>query len=246
MIRALSMIAIAGFVVSLVTLSAAVGITGPDKILHGAWTWGPDGWGDRGETRENRANRDDGAQVTRDLAWSAEDTLNIALAADVRYTQAAGPAKVTITGFHDAVANVEFKNGLIRYRNDPDDDGGLMIVIQAPSVTRFTMERSGSLRIENYRQDRLTLDLEESADVDARGEAKVLQLAIQGSADANLGELRTQAANVTISGSGDATIAPSKAADLSLAGSGDVTLLGQPPVLHTHISGSGKVIQKGA
>jgi hypothetical protein len=245
MIRALLMIAAAGFVVSLVTLSAAVGITGPDKVLHGAWTWGPDGWGDRGEVRVDRENRDDGPHATRDVAWSAGDTLKVELPADVQYTQAPGPAKMTITGPRDAVDDVEFKDGEIRYRNDQDDDADLKIVIQAPSVTHFAMESSGSLKIENYKQDVLAMDLEGSADADARGETKTVRLTIEGSADANFGEVKAEAANVTINGSGNATIAPSRAADIGLSGSGDVTLLSRPLRLQAHVSGSGKVIQKG-
>ena len=48
MIRTLLMIAVAGFLVSAVTLSVAVAITGPAAIANGAWSFGPDGWGWRG------------------------------------------------------------------------------------------------------------------------------------------------------------------------------------------------------
>jgi hypothetical protein len=43
MIRVLVMIAVTGFLVSLVTMSAAVGIGGPKLLEHGSWWFGPNG-----------------------------------------------------------------------------------------------------------------------------------------------------------------------------------------------------------
>ena len=45
MIRVLVMIAVAGFFVSIVTLSTAVAIGGPEAIADNAWSWGRGHWG---------------------------------------------------------------------------------------------------------------------------------------------------------------------------------------------------------
>src|SRR4051794_20384388 len=111
MIRVLVMIAVAGFFVSLVTLSTAVGIGGPDifehiawgGFNHGHWMFDDDDW----NSRRDRGDRDRGAQTSRDLAWSGGDSLDIDVPADVQYTQAAGPPKVTVSGPERMVSEVE-------------------------------------------------------------------------------------------------------------------------------------------
>jgi hypothetical protein len=247
MIRALTMIAVAGFLVSAVTLSVAVGLTGPENIVNGAWSFGPNGWGGhwRGHNHFSFDQSDDGGpQTTREIAWSGGDALDVDLDADVQYAQAPGPAKVTVSGPQSAVNDVEMRNGEIRYKEEGDHDVRLSIVVTAPSITRFTMQSSGKLAIVNYKQDKLTLDLEGDADVSATGEAKAVDLAISGSANADLGALKAQAAKVDIEGSGDATLAPTDAADITIEGSGDVTLLTRPARLQSNVSGSGRIRQQ--
>jgi len=237
MIRTLVMIAVAGFAVSLVTISAAVGIAGPQAILDGGWTLGPAGWGDHHHWRSG----DEGPQATRNIPWSGGDALDIDLPADVTYTQAAGPAKITVSGPRDAISDLEIQDGHIGYVRHSDHDSDLIIAISAPAVRKFTMESSGKLAIEGYNQDRLELSLEGDADATVKGAAKAVQLSISGSANADLAALAVQTAKVEIDGSGDATLKPTAAADISLSGSGDATLLSDPPRLQTHISGSGEV-----
>ena len=248
MIRVLVMIAVAGFLVSVVTLSVAVGLTGPENIMNGAWSFGPNGWGGHWHGHNNVSWRssDDGPPTTREIAWSGGDKLDVDLDAEVQYTQASGPAKLTVSGPQDAVADVEIDDGVIRYKSDGDHDAHLTITVAAPSVTRFVMESSGKLAIAGYRQDKLDLDLQGDADVTASGEAKAIQLGISGSANADLGAVKAAAAKVEIEGSGDATLAPTDAADIDISGSGDVTLLTHPVKLQSNVSGSGRVIKKDA
>jgi hypothetical protein len=47
MIRVLVMIAVAGFILSVATLSAAIAIGGPEALSHAAWTWGANRHWDR-------------------------------------------------------------------------------------------------------------------------------------------------------------------------------------------------------
>jgi hypothetical protein len=255
MIRTLTMIAIAGFLVSAVTLSVAVGLTGPENILNGAWSFGPNGWGghwqghnhwswSRNDDNGDR-NDDGGPQTSRDLAWNGGDALNVDLDADVQYAQAPGPAKITVSGPQSAVQDVEMRNGEIRYKDGDDHDARLSIVVTAPSVTRFVMQSSGKLAIVNYHQDKLSLDLEGDADVKAAGTAKAVDLTLSGSGNADLGAVKAKSAKVDIEGSGDATLAPTDAADITVEGSGDVTLLTRPVRLQSNVSGSGRVRQQG-
>jgi hypothetical protein len=252
MIRVLVMIAITGFLVSVVTLSVAVGIGGPEAITRGAWAWGPhnhwafsEDWNDRHWGWDDD-DRHSGPQASRELTWSGGDTLDIAAPADVRYTQADGPAKVTVSGPRRLVDAVELRNGRLELTNNSGwrrHGGGLTVVISAPGVKRFSLEGSGKLDIDGYRQDSLKLDLSGDSDVTVKGDAKTLDLKISGSADADLGDLKLQSADVDISGSGDATLAPTEAANLRISGAGDVTLLTRPKKLESDVSGSGSVHQ---
>jgi hypothetical protein len=242
MIRVLAMIAVAGFLVSAVTLSIAAGIVGPDAIANGAWSWTSHGWGGHG-WRHDRS--DDGPQTRRDIAWSGGDSLDIDLDADVQYTQAPGAPKLTVTGPKGAVEDVIVDDGRIRYAKGRDHDAQLTIVVSAPAVTSFTLEGSGAMAIAGYKQDKLTLAVEGDASIKASGEAKTVELKVEGSGDADLSALKTQSAKIDVEGSGNATLAPTDAAEVDIAGSGDVTLLTNPAKLQTHISGSGEVHRKG-
>ncbi len=240
------MIAAAGFLVSVIAISAAVGIAGPQAVMNGGWTWKDGEWGRTWTSHRGRwRSGDDGPQISRDIPWSGGESLDVDVAADVRYIQAVGPGKITVSGPRDAVQNLEVKDGRIGYAGDDDSDAKLVIVVSAPAVNTFSMQSSGSLAIENYNQDKLSLSLEGDADASATGKAKTVRLNISGSADANLGSLKVESAKVEIDGSGNATLAPTDGAEIELSGSGDATLLTDPPKLQTDVSGSGRVIRKG-
>jgi hypothetical protein len=251
MIRVLVMIAVTGFLLSVVTLSTAVAIGGPDLLTHGAWNWGNwtsdndfeiDGhhWGHRhGDWAASSP------QTSREIAWSGGDTLDVDVPADVQFTQAAGPGKLTVTGPKAMVDEVEVDGGRVTFRHHGRMRwGDLTIVMSAPSVTRFEMEGSGKIAIANYRQDKLEVEISGDGDVSAAGEAKSVSLNISGSGSADLGKLKAQAADVEIDGSGDATLAPTDSAKVDISGSGDVTLLTRPARLESNVSGSGTVEQR--
>ena len=248
MIRVLVLIAVVGFFVSLVTISTAIGIGGPDVLSHAGWGWGSWAWDGDWDWDSHHHSRwrrfDGGPQTTRELAWTGGDTLEIDVPADVQYMQ--GPtAKLTVSGPERAVADLVVDGGHIRYdhrhRHGWSD---LTIVMTAPSVQRFEISGSGKLAIAGYKQDRLDLDISGNADVSAVGEVREIKLDVSGSGDADLSGLKAKTAEVDIQGSGEAKLAPTDAARVDISGSGDVTLLTHPPKLETHVSGSGTLNQE--
>jgi len=247
MIRVLVMIAVSGFLLCVATLGAAVAIGGPEALTHAAWTWGP---GHHWVFNEERWDRDGwhsetGPQSSREVTWTGGDTLDIDAPSEVRYTQAPGPAKLTISGSKRAVDDIEVRNGHIGYGQGHNRHRAkLLIVLSAPDVTRFNLHGDSSLAIAGYKQDRLRLDLAGNAEVTAQGEANVVELDISGSADADLGGIKAKGAQVDIAGSGAATIAPTDWAKVDISGSGDVTLLTRPAKLETDVSGSGSIHQQ--
>ena len=227
MIRVLVMIAVSGFVLSVATLSAAIAIGGPEALSHAAWNFGP---GHHWAVNEERWDRDGwhsetGPQSRRELAWTGGDTLNVEIPAEVRYTQAPGPAKLTISGSKRAVDDVEVRDGHIDYAHSHGRHWAkLVITMTAPDITRFGLHGSSSLTIDGYKQARLRLDLSGNAEVKAAGEADVVELDISGSAEADLGQLKTKGADVEISGSGEATLAPTEWAKVDVSGAGDTVI----------------------
>jgi hypothetical protein len=247
MIRVLLMIAVAGFILSVGAISAAVAIGGPDMITRGGWTiakgWDADwNWDDHHSDRSDRM----GAETTRTLPWSGADKLEIDLPADVRYVQADGPATVVVTGPARLVADVEVKGDSIRYDRRHHRHGRkLTIVVKAASVQSFDLAGRSTLAIEGYDKPRLAIDVSGMAEVTASGRADEIDLDISGRGDVDLGQLKTLRARVDISGDGDATIAPTDSARLEVSGRGDIRLLTRPPQLETDISGSGKIREVG-
>ncbi|MBS0361472.1 MAG: DUF2807 domain-containing protein [Proteobacteria bacterium] len=250
MIRVLVLIAVAGFLVSVVTLSSALAIGGPDLFTDGVWNVSDGHWGwtfdddDNGHHTHGRGDSD-GAESKRELAWTGGDALAIEVPADVTYTQAPGSGKLTVTGPQRAVEDLVIEDGHLRFahghRHHSEE---LTIVMTAPGVNRFNIDGSGRLAVENYRQDKLSLDISGDAEVSVKGEAKTLGLDVSGSGVTDLSGLKLTDANVSLEGSGQATIAPTGSANLNISGSGEITLLSHPSRMESNVSGSGSIHQR--
>jgi hypothetical protein len=245
MIRVLVMIAVTGFLVSVVTLSTAVALGGPDILTDNAWNgWGRWSWHDGGDWADR--GRDSGPQATREIAWTGGDTLDVDVPAEITYTQAPGPGKLTVTGPQRALDNLVLDNGHLHYARGRRHRGELTVVMTAPGVSRFDLAGSAKLEIHDYKQDRLSLDLAGDGAVTATGETRMLALTIAGSGETDLSRLKVTDADVQIDGSGEATLAPTGAANVDIAGSGEVTLLTRPAKLESNVSGSGVLHQSQA
>jgi len=251
MIRVLTMIAVAGFVLCVGSLAAAVAVGGPEAIARGGWAivdGGEWNWGPHHSYRHERDGRwssdDYGKDTTRTMAWSGAEGLEIDLPADVRYIQSPGAGTVELAGPERALQDVEIHGNSISYRHGRRHGyPKLEITVRAPNIHAFDISGRNSLQIENYRQARLDIDVSGRGDVTALGEADEIALDVSGDADVDLGKLRTKGADVEISGSGDTTIAPTDWAKVKVSGIGDVRLLTQPKKLETDISGSGRIRQ---
>jgi hypothetical protein len=146
-IRSLVIIAVVGFLVSVATLSAAVGIAGPEAVMHGAWTWGPHGWGRDWDTHDEASRSDDSVQTTRKIDWTGGDTLTVEVPADVELVRSSGPPQIAISGPVVAVADVEIADGVVRYKDEDGHDGRLTLSVTAPGVTRIVLKRHGAITL---------------------------------------------------------------------------------------------------
>jgi hypothetical protein len=248
MIRVLAMISVAGFILSVVCLSVAVSMAGPELVSRGAWAWtGPFSWSSHDYHHSYGLTwRSDGPETSRQLAWSGGDTLEIGLPAEVSYVQAAGPAKLLVRGPENAVRHVRVAHGRIEFDRPGLNADNIIVELSAPNVSRFVVSGDGRLGIRDYNQPTLSLQVSGDGQVQAAGAAKTATVEISGAGDADLAGLQTDGAEVTISGAGEAKVAPKAWAKLTVSGSGDITLLSHPRRLESQVSGSGRIEQAEA
>jgi hypothetical protein len=266
MIRNLTIVAVASFVLFVGCLAGAFAIGGRDIVKHGLslpadWNIEVNDDNDHIHIGPGSSAADNGETTTRNIAWSGSDALQIDVPAEVIFTQAAPGAggSVKVVGPQRLVDRVTLENGRLTLR-DGDGGGGvvsihghgvhishdddqLSVEIVAPGVRSFTLNGSGDLHLKDYDQPDLALEINGSGRVDAEGEAKKVDLRVSGSGEADLRSLDTGDAKIALAGSGEAHVAPHGAAEVEVAGSGDVYLTSKPTVLSSDVAGSGEVHQ---
>jgi hypothetical protein len=243
MIRALVIVIVAGFLMSVVCISAAIAIGGPDALGRRMWNleWeeGPHHF----VWRNPRA--DTGPEAQRDFPWPGGDRLEVNAPAEIEYVQAPGPAKLTIRGPAAQLDHVRVEGGRITAEPAASAWRRLHVTLSAPGVSRFVLNGADTLRIRAYNQDQLSVAVNGHGEVEAEGQTKSVNLSLTGAGEADLSDLKTAGAAIDISGAGSATVGPTDWARLKISGVGDVELLTHPGKLETHISGAGRVRQPG-
>lgn len=199
--------------------------------------------------------------VTRTLDWAGAKALSVDIPADVVYTQSptvsvsvTGPKSLTervriegdrlyLVDGADAQNVVNFKWGHDGFNVRSSDDD-LKIVISAPEVERFVVSGISDLDIKSYDRPSLELTVSGTGDVDAVGRTETLKLDMSGTGDADLEGLRTNDAEVTLSGTTSARIAPMGKANVTASGMSSVDVKTLPKTLTTNVSGTATVNQE--
>jgi hypothetical protein len=255
MIRNLTIVAVASFVLAVGCFAGAFALGGP-KLLENGWNF-PADWnieiGDDHD-RVHAGYRSDNVDTTpRDLVWNGGDSLQIDVPAEVIFTQAApgAGASVKVIGPKALVDRVTVENGRLSLRDGNGDavfhisrdSEQLSIQVIAPDIRTFTVNGSGDLHLKSYDQPDLSLEVNGSGNVEAEGKTKKVDLRVAGSGEVDLRALDTGDAKIALAGSGEAHVAPHGAAEVDVAGSGDVYLTSKPTVLSSNVAGSGEVHQ---
>jgi hypothetical protein len=244
MIRVLAMITVAGMILSVACLSIAISLAGPELVSRGGWSLiGPHTHWEWHSHHRGHSQFSDGPEASRDLAWTGGDTLDIAVPGEARFTQAAGPAKLVVRGSEEAIRHLRVENGRVEFDAPGLNADDVVIELTAPNVTKFVVSGDGRLAIRDYRQDTLAVRISGDGQVTADGAAKSATVDISGAGDADLGALALDGAEVVISGSGEAKVAPKTWAKLNISGSGNVELKSHPRRLESQVSGSGHIEQ---
>jgi hypothetical protein len=164
--------------------------------------------------------------------------------------------RYVVTDVDDGVLNIHYKNGYsIR-------DGNGKVMVAVPSLNKVStsgsadIEGHGIIKSENQLEittsgsGDIELDVDApaihvvgsgSGDITLSGKTKDFDCKISGSGDVKCHRLRTENANIRLSGSSEAHVFASVSLKVSVSGSGDVYYSGNPVSPEIHISGSGTV-----
>ena len=198
---------------------------------------------DDGDSADDRPSQAETGQ--RDFTGFSGHRLVVDLPADVTVTQ--GPdTRLTIRGPRDMLDQIHVHDGVIEADDVDPGDGRLTVTLTAPEVDHFTLDGDQTLNLKAYDHEQLSVDLSGSGHVSAQGRAKHAALQIEGSGVADLSALKLETAQLSLVGSGAATLAPTQSADIDVAGSGQVQLLVRPRSENIRVSGPGRVNQPDA
>jgi hypothetical protein len=152
------------------------------------------------------------------------------------------PQRVKVRAGEKVIDDVRtvVRDGTLQVDFDHDGWGGDDVIVEAsvPRLEAIEASGSGDIEADGIGADAFAVTSDGSADIALRGTAGRLEVDLDGSGNADLGELAADAARVSVGGSGDADVRVDKKLDVSVDGSGDVRYHGDPE-LTKHLDGSG-------
>ena len=139
---------------------------------------------------------------------------------------------------HDVGTKV--RDGTLHVTFDHHGFCGNDLVVEAsvPALSAVETSGSGDIDVDGIDADAFKLRSDGSADIWLAGTAGRLAVNIDGSGDADLGDLAAREARVFVGGSGDADVRADDKLDVTVDGSGDVRYHGHPQ-LTQNVDGSG-------
>jgi hypothetical protein len=134
----------------------------------------------------------------------------------------------------------EVRDGTLHVSFDHDGWGGNDVVVEAsvPKLVGIDASGSGDIEADGIDADAFALSSEGSADIVLTGSTAALDVEVEGSGNADLGDLRAREATVKVHGSGDADVRADDRLDVDVDGSGNVRYHGDPQ-LTSNVDGSG-------
>lgn len=192
----------------------------------------------------------------RGAALASEDRA----VSDVRAVRVEGSGTLIITRGEREALTIEAEPSLLPEVVSEQRDGTLVLGLYQRSLLRptgpviyrltvtdlHTIEATGSTEVtaSDLAGERLTVIITSSSDVRVSGAVDRQEVTVSGSGDYLGDGLRSAAATVRVSGSGDALVHASAQLEVTISGSGEVRYLGAPQVAQ-QISGSGDLVRVG-
>jgi hypothetical protein len=190
---------------------------------------------------------DDGPRTTQTRAVAAFSHIDNQDSVDLRL-HVGEPQRVRVRAGEKVIDDVrtEVHDGTLQVTFDHDGWGGDSVVVDVsvPRLTGIEASGSGDIDADGVAADAFEVTSDGSADIAVAGTAARLAVDLDGSGDADLGELTAREARVFVSGSGDLDVRAGERLDVAVDGSGDVRYHGNPEVTQ-NVDGSGDLSHAG-
>jgi hypothetical protein len=119
------------------------------------------------------------------------------------------------------------------------------VSIVVPDIRAVALHGSGDVAVADISGERFEALIAGSGNFRATGRVTKLVASIKGSGDLRLDKLEAGTVDVSIAGSGSATLHATEELSVDIAGSGDVRYTGEPARVSPRIAGSGRVRRAG-
>ncbi len=129
------------------------------------------------------------------------------------------------------------------FKADLDGSGTIQCVYLEAANLNAEISGSGTMRVNGYFDD-IRARIDGSGEIVLSGETVGTDYRVTGSGIISGNNMLTSTCYVDISGSGSISTWVTDLLDVEISGSGNVYYYGEPPVVNTHITGSGQVIKK--
>lgn len=139
----------------------------------------------------------------------------------------------------------EVRDGTLHVTFHHHGFGGSDVVVEAsvPNLTGIDASGSGDIDADGIHADAFDVRSDGSGDVGLSGTTGCLELDLDGSGSADLGDLAAREAHVSVGGSGDVEVRADDRLDVDADGSGDVRYHGHP-ALTQRVDGSGELTRE--
>lgn len=171
------------------------------------------------------------------------DRLEISVRAKVHY-KPDDETRLVIRGDQRILDKLRMERGSLNLDCEPGlHSTPLDVDVFSPAISRWTLNGSVELTMDDIRQPRLDLEVHGSGKVIATGVADYVDLNLSGAGSVGLKGLAAQAVVINVRGSGDVQAMAKATADVSIYGSGTIELFGNPVLRSSDIRGNGRVVQ---
>jgi hypothetical protein len=157
-----------------------------------------------------------------------------------------GPApKLTIETDKNLLPIVETKvsNGRLDLFTDRSYsvDGRIKVTVSSPNITDISASGSNRVNVEGLAGGPLSISLNGSNHAVLAGMVAALTCRLSGSNQLTANQLTADSANVTVSGSGNASVDARQRIVAEISGAGSVAVYGNPRERSTQVNGAGKI-----
>jgi len=142
-----------------------------------------------------------------------------------------------------AIVKSDVSNGRLELYTDRSYSvkGRIKITVTSPNIADISASGSNQIRAEGLIGGPLSISLSGSNNAVLSGKISTLTGRLSGSNNLTAQRLTADWANITVSGSGSASVDARQRIVAEISGAGSIVVYGNPPVRNTRVNGSGNI-----